>query len=225
MKKLLTGLGAAVVLVLAVAAPASAHIEPTIAEAPAGGYATVALTVPHGCDGAATTKIEVQMPEGVAEPTPQFLPGWEASVDDSDGVVVTWEGGPLPDGQFLQFGLSIQMPDTPGETAVFPTVQTCEGGASTDWTTVAVEGEEEPEHPAPAIAITEASEEGHHGGGEETDREHAEEEGSDEAAADTHDESASESEDSDTLAIVALVVGALGLLAAGYAIMSTRRAS
>lgn len=217
MKKLLTGLGAAVVLVLGVAAPASAHVVPSITEAPAGGYVTFGLLVPHGCDGAATTRVEVQMPEGVEEATPEAIPGWEASVDDSDGVVVTWEGGPLPDGQFIEFGLSIQMPDTPGETALFPTIQTCEGGVETAWTTDPVEGEEEPEHPTPAVAITEASEDGHGGGT-------AEEPAEDESAA---SEAVDESDDggSDTLAIVALIVGALGLAAGAYAVVSSRRAS
>jgi len=223
MKKLLTGLGAAGVLVLAVAAPASAHIEPTVEEAPAGAYVTFALTVPHGCDDdSGTTQLEVQMPEGIESVTPEFLPGWDATVDDSDGLVVTWEGGPLPHDQFLQFGLSVQMPDAAGETVLFPTIQTCESGDSTSWIEETPEGGEEPEHPAPAITLTEATEEGHEHGDEATDEHSDEAAAADEAAADTHEES--EDEDSNTLAVVALVVGALGLLAAGYAIMSTRRA-
>jgi periplasmic copper chaperone A len=221
MKKLLTGLGAAFVLVLGVAAPAWAHVEPSIEEAPAGGFVTFTLFVGHGCeDDSPTTKLEVQMPDGVEEVTPQFLPGWEAAVDDSDGLVVTWEGGPLPHDQYQQFGLSLSMPDTPGETALFPTIQTCESGASTSWTEETPEGGEEPEHPAPAIAITEASEEGHHGGEEaEEGDEHAEEATTEAGAADSEDDG------TDPLAVVALIVGALGLLAGGYAVMSSRRAS
>jgi uncharacterized protein YcnI len=224
MKKLITGLGALTVVVLGVASPASAHVEPSIGEAPAGSFQTFTLYVGHGCeDDSPTTKLEVQMPEGVEEVTPQFLPGWEASVDDSDGLVVTWEGGPLPHDQYQQFGLSLVLPDTPGELAEFPAIQTCESGASTNWTESTPEGGEEPEHPAPAIAITEASEEGDHGGGEEATDEHAEDEGTEEAAADG--ESSEEGDGSDTLAIVALVVGVLGLLAGAYAIVSSRRAS
>jgi uncharacterized protein YcnI len=224
MKKLLTGLGAAVVLVLGVAAPASAHIEPTVEEAAAGSYVTFALTVPHGCDDdSGTTRLEVQMSEGIESVTPEFLPGWDATVDDSDGLVVTWEGGPLPHDQFLQFGLSVQMPDAAGETVLFPTIQTCESGDSTSWIEETPEGGEEPEHPAPAITLTEAAEDGHDH--EEATDEHADEGAADdEAAADTHDGSEDEDADSNALAVVALVVGALGLLAAGYAIMSTRRA-
>ena len=64
----------------------------------------------------------------------------------------------------LTFGLSVQVPDTPGETILFPVIQTCEGGAVTEWIQPTVEGEEEPEHPAPAITLTEAEGDGHGGG-------------------------------------------------------------
>jgi uncharacterized protein YcnI len=225
MKKLLTGLGAAAVLVLGFAGPASAHVVPSIEEAPAGGYATFTLYIGHGCeDDSDTNRVEIQIPEGVESVTPGMLPGWESTVDEGpDGLVVTFEGGPLPHDHFELFGLSLQMPDTPGETALFPTIQSCESGASTAWIEETPEGGEEPENPAPAIAITEATDD-HHGGGEETDA--AEEEGHDEEAADSMEETASSSDDgTDSLAVVALIVGALGLLAAAYAILSTRRAS
>jgi uncharacterized protein YcnI len=224
MKKLLTALGGAVVLLLWLAAPAWAHISPTISEAPAGGFATFALIVPHGCEGEGgdTVKLEVQLPDGIESATPQFIPGWEATVDDAGPVVVTWEGGPLPHDQFQEFGLSVQMPDTPGETALFPVIQTCESGEEVAWTEETPEGGEEPEHPAPAIAITEAD--GEHGHAEEpTDTTVAEDDhGTEDAAGDSEE---SEDSDSNSLAVVALIVGALGLLAGGYAVMSSRRAS
>ncbi|HEY8057405.1 MAG TPA: YcnI family protein, partial [Acidimicrobiales bacterium] len=211
MKKLLTVLGGAGVLLVGLAAPAWAHIEPTVEEAPAGGELTFALVVPHGCeDDSDTVKLEVQMPEGVESATPQFLPGWEATVDDAGPVVVTWEGGPLPHDQFMEFGLSVGLPDTPGETVLFPTIQTCESGAEVSWIEETPEGGEEPDHPAPAITLTEAEGEGH---------DHSEEE----AAATTV--SSDDDGSSDSLAVVALIVGALGLLAGGYAVMSSRRAA
>jgi uncharacterized protein YcnI len=226
MKKLLIVAGAALAVVLGVAGPASAHVVPSVTEAPAGSYTTFTLFVGHGCeDDSATNQLEVQIPDGIESVTPQAIPGWEATVDDgADGLVVTWAGGPLPHDQFLQFGLSVQMPDTPGETLLFPTIQTCEGGASTAWIEETPEGGEEPEHPAPAIAVTESTGD-HHGGGE------AEEEGHDEgaeeadgaAAAETHDED--DGGDSNALAGVALAVGALGLLVGAYAVISARRAS
>ena len=152
-------------------------------------YATFALVVPHGCDGevADTVKVEVQMPDGVESATPQYLPGWDATVDEAGPVVVTWEGGPLPHDQFQEFGLSIRMPDTPGETALFPTIQTCESGEEVAWVEETPEGGEEPEHPAPAIAITESEGEHGHGAEEEVASETtvaADEHGEEAAAAD-----------------------------------------
>lgn len=220
MKKLLTVLGGAGVLLVGLAAPAWAHIEPTVEEAPAGGELTFALVVPHGCDDdTGTVKLEVQMPDGVESATPQFLPGWEATVDDAGPVVVTWEGGPLPHDQFMEFGLSVGLPDTPGETVLFPTIQTCESGEEVSWIEETPEGGEEPEHPAPAIALTEAEGHDHAEEGEE----HAEEdEHAEDGATDTI---SSDDSDSNGVAGLALILGMLGFLLGGYAVISSRRAS
>ena len=225
MKKLLTVLGGATVLVLGLAGPASAHVEPTIEEAPAGGYATFALVIPHGCDGEGgdTVKVEVQLPEGIEAATPQFLPGWEATVDESGPVVVTWEGGPLPHDQFQEFGLSVLMPETPGETVTFPTIQTCESGEEVAWVEETPEGGEEPEHPTPAIALVESEGEHGHGAEEETtDTTVADEHGDEAAAADT---GSSDEDANQGLAALALILGTLGFVAGGYALISVRKAS
>jgi uncharacterized protein YcnI len=225
MKKLLIALGGAVVLLLGSAAPAWAHVEPTVEEAPAGGLVTFGLIIPHGCDGVGgdTVKVEVQMPEGVESATAQYIPGWAATVDDAGPVVVTWEGGALPHDQFGEFGLSVLLPDTPGEVAEFPTVQTCASGEEVSWIEHTVEGEDEPEHPAPAIALTESEGEHGHGTEETTDTTVADHgEGEATAAASSDDGS---SDGTDNIAVIALVVGAVALLAAGYAVMTNRRAA
>ena len=179
---------------------------------------TFALVVPHGCeDDTGTVKLEVQLPDGVESATPQFLPGWAATVDDAGPVVVTWEGGPLPHDQFMEFGLSVPMPDTPGETVLFPTIQTCESGDEVSWIEETPEGGEEPEHPAPAVALTDSDGEHTHGEEPAEEDEHA-----DDVATATI---SSDDSSSDSLAVVALIVGALGLLVGGYAVMSSRRAS
>ena len=205
--------------------PASAHVEPTVEEAPAGGELTFALVVPHGCeDDSDTVKLEVQMPDGVESATPQFLPGWEATVDDAGPVVVTWEGGPLPHDQFMEFGLSVGLPDTPGETVLFPTIQTCESGEEVSWIEETPEGGEEPDHPAPAIALTEAEEEGHDHAEEPTATTMADDDhGSEDAAASDSEES--EDGDSNGLAGLALILGMLGFLLGGYAVVTIRKAS
>jgi uncharacterized protein YcnI len=215
MKKLLLGVAAGIVVLLGLAGPAAAHVTPTPSEAPAGGFAAITFRIGHGCEGEGgdTNKVEIQLPDGVESATPQAIPGWEASVDDSGPVVVTFEGGPLPTHEYLEFGVSLQLPDTPGETALFPVIQTCESGEEIAWIEETVEGEAEPESPAPAVAITEATGDGH--GGTEAAP------GAEEAVP---TDLATEDGGSDTLAIVALVVGVLGLLAGAYAIVSSRRA-
>ena len=223
MKKLLTVLGGATVLVLGLAGPASAHVEPTIEEAPAGGYATFGLVIPHGCDGVGgdTVKVEVQMPEGVESATAGYLPGWDATVDEAGPVVVTWEGGPLPHDQFQEFGVSALMPETRGETGTCPTIQTCESGEEIAWMEETPEGGAEPEHPAPAIALVE-SDGDHHAEEETTDTTVADEHGDEAAAADT---GSSDEDANQGLAALALILGTLGFVAGGYALISVRKAS
>jgi uncharacterized protein YcnI len=222
MKKVLAVLGGASAL-LFWAAPASAHVEPTVSEAAAGSFTTFGLHIGHGCEGEGgdTVKVEVRLPEGIDEATPQSIPGWESSFADG---VVTFEGGPLPHDQYLDFGISVQMPDTPGETAVFPTIQTCASGEELAWIEETPEGGEEPEYPAPAIAITESTGDAHGGGVEDEAAEEEAEPAEEEAAGAESAATSDEDEGPDALSIVAFIVGTLGLIAGGAALIATRRA-
>lgn len=199
MKKLLMLIAGAALCLLG-AGPAAAHVEPSVHGAPAGSFLTFTLHIGHGCDdpGGDTETVEVQLPDGVDEATPMWIPGWEASVQDG---VVTWEGGPLPTDQYLDFGLSIQVPDTPGETMRFPTIQTCASGEELAWIEETVEGGEEPEHPAPVIEVTESTGDPH--GGDEEGDDHGDEEA---AAAPADDD-----DDRQGVAAAAFVFGAAGL--------------
>ncbi len=225
-RHLLTTGGLAAAGLLALAAPASAHISPSISEAPAGSYAKFDLRVPHGCEEAGTTKLEVQIPDGINSVTPQVVTGWtiertivpvDPPIDDGHGgqitertSVVTWSGGPLAHDQLEEFGLSVKLPDTPDTTIAFPVVQTCEDGSSTPWIQVPEEGAEEPEHPAPTIHLTAATDE--HGAADD-----------DEAAA----PAASEDDDDDSaatpLAVTGIVLGAAGLALGGSALRKARQ--
>jgi len=143
--------GAAIVAagLAAWAVPAGAHLEPSPAEVEAGETATITFTVPHGCDGSPTTKLVIQLPEGVTNATAGTVDGWEGSID---GREVTFTGGPLADDEQLGFPVTMTMPAQDGYLA-FPTVQTCEKG-ETHWIETA-SGGEEPEHPAPVVKLTE----------------------------------------------------------------------
>lgn len=69
-------LGVAAVIVLGSATTASAHVSATATSTAANSYTTATFSVPHGCDGSPTTKIEFQVPESVIEVTPTVNPNW-----------------------------------------------------------------------------------------------------------------------------------------------------
>lgn len=161
-------------LALGPATAAFAHIHADPPAVAAGEEATVSFGVEHGCGESPTTKVEIQLPEGSSGISGVDDGGFTSSVD---GMVVTFEGGPLDAETEQDFAVTFTAPDEAGDVPV-KIIQTCEEG-ELDWIEVAAEGEAEPEHPAPILAITEGTptgEEGDHhaeeGGG--TDH-HAEE--------------------------------------------------
>ena len=134
---------------LACAVPASAHVSLDTQEAAALAYQRIAIRVPHGCEGAPTTALRMQVPEGVTAVKPMPKPGWTLSLvadpskpgpgghDEAPPVrEVAWRAGPghaLPDAYYDEFVLRVRMPDAAGQTLWFPFVQECEGGKVSRW--------------------------------------------------------------------------------------------
>ena len=118
-------------LTIGLASPATAHVTATLngATATSGGYGTLFLRVPHGCDGDATNSVTVTIQAGInaAGVKPQQKPGWTIT---RSGNTITWSGGHLPDDQFDDFGLNLRYPTlNPGEASrrvALPTVQVCD---------------------------------------------------------------------------------------------------
>jgi uncharacterized protein YcnI len=164
-------LPATLAAMLLAAAPVAAHVSLETQAAAANATYKAVLRVPHGCDGAATTRLVVTLPEGALNARPMPKPGWrlsttrralETPIPDGHGgtqrdtvATVTWEGGPLPDEHYDEFVLIFRTPDRPGETAHLPTVQHCEGGATAAWTEIPAPGRRVTEyrHPAPALRL------------------------------------------------------------------------
>ena len=211
------------IALLALADPASAHVSVTPTETAAGAYTLLTVSVPHGCDGSPTTKVEIQVPEQILSVTPTRNPLWtvtktKAKLDkpltDAHGNTVTERVGtvvyqarsPLPEGYRDAFELSLQLPEEEGATRAFPTIQTWEKG-ETAWVEVPTDSQdrEELEHPAPAVTITAAEEAGAHG-------EDSVESGETETAGVS----------SNALGGVGLGVGLLGLIAGGAALVRVR---
>lgn len=146
-------------------AAASAHVTLDTKEAPALGYVRLAIRVPHGCDGAATTAVRMQVPDGVTAVKAQPKYGWTLSLlaDEAGGKPghdssppvheIVWRGGPLPDAFYEEFLIRVRMPDTPGQTLWFPFVQECEGGKTTRWIERPAAGQTYEDLRAPAFPV------------------------------------------------------------------------
>lgn len=222
----LAGAGAAATVAAAIVAlpavPAAAHVTVTPSTTVAGSYTVLTVSVPHGCDGSGTSKVAIQIPRDINAVTPTVNPGWTVEkvmadlnppVKDSHGneitkrvdQVVYTAKAPLADGLRDSFELSLKLPDKAGLTLVFASVQTCEVG-QTAWTQVAADGQkaDDLEHPAPLFKTTAKATE---------------------KAADTAPvANVSPSGEASTPALtwVALVVGGLGLLCGGFALLRPR---
>jgi uncharacterized protein YcnI len=222
----LTTVGAAVVALVALAAPAFAHVTANPNAGPTEGRVTTFFNVGHGCDsdGPHTKTVSIQIPEGVIGVTPEEEPGWTVTTKtreldepiEGEGEEITevvsevkWKaaGAPLDTHQFRQFGLGLNIA-APGETVLwFPTVQKCEQGANR-WVNIpdSVEAWGDTEDPAPYLELTAAEEEA-----EEPAEEAALTE--DDVRAIAASEAAAAPEDeTDSMVWVALALGALGLL-------------
>lgn len=198
-----------------VAAPAWAHVTIDPAEAPQGGSATVSFRVPNERDDAATTSVVVEFPADhpIENARVQPVPGWTATVErEGDAIArITWSGGAIQPDEFQQFPVSMgPLPDDTDEL-VFPAIQTYDSGEVVRWIEETSASGEEPEHPAPVLTLTTAG----------ADDEPAADGGESAAGADASDGSGDD--DGDALAVVAIVVGALGLLAGVGALVLGRR--
>jgi periplasmic copper chaperone A len=154
------------------ASSASAHITLENRQATVGAGYKAVFAVPHGCAGSATTKIRVQIPEGVIAVKPMPKPGWNVEVvkgkyaaeydfhgsKASEGVKeVIWSGGKLADDNYDEFVASTYLTGAlkPNTTLYFPVVQECEQGVSR-WIDIPEEGRgpvHEGKSPAPGVKL------------------------------------------------------------------------
>jgi uncharacterized protein YcnI len=209
-ERVAVGTATVVVVVASVVGTASAHVTiNTLGDVEQSGFGTIGFNVPNERDDAGTVELAVQMPQDhpLVFVSVQPKPGWEVettmrTLDEpveafgssiSEVVdTVTWtaaDGTGIEPGQFDQFWLSVGPMPTDVDTLEFPAVQTYDSGEAVRWIEPTPPGGEEPENPAPVVALVAPSGE------------------SAEAATDGDDD------DGTTLAVIALVVGGLGLVA------------
>lgn len=160
----------AAAVAVAAAGAAQAHITFEAAEAPVGASHKAVLQVPHGCGGAATTRVRVKIPEGVIAVKPMPKPGWTLETvtgayahpyqlhgaQVGEGVTeVVWTGN-LPDAFYDEFVFRAMLTDSlaPGSDLYFPVVQEC-GDTTERWIEIPAAGQdpESLEYPAPALKL------------------------------------------------------------------------
>jgi uncharacterized protein YcnI len=212
--------------VLAMPSLAEAHVTVQPSELEAGGFSKIDIRVPNERDKASTTKVDVQLPPGFFFVSYQPVEGWRARIVkekldkpvESEGseiteqvrrVTFTGDGrkGIIRPGQFQDFPLSVGVPKgKPGQKLKFPAIQTYSNGEVVRWI-----GPEDTDEPAPLVTLTAAEED----------------EGAAPSPTATPTQSSKGSyevdDDSNALAIVALVVGGLGLIAGVAGLTLARR--
>lgn len=194
------------------AGSASAHVTIENDELPAGSAAVLHFQVPNESEKAKTVKVEIGLPTDVNIPsvTPRATPGWVVTTETrkiatplqtDDGQVdevvskITFAGGTIPPGQFQTFDVAVEpLPDKPGTTIAFPTIQTYDDGTVVRWIDPVQPGQPEPDHPTPTVHLTSAS--GASTGDDDVDR---------------------------GLAIAALVLGVIGAVTGVGALVVSRR--
>ncbi|MFC4052540.1 YcnI family protein [Actinomadura syzygii] len=216
--------------VLGLASAASAHVTANPKTAEKGSYAKISFRVPNERDDASTTKLVVNLPADhpLSSVSVRPLPGWTAKVEKAklaqpikteggeltEAVSkITWTGGKIEAGQFQEFDVSMGPLPTDTDQLVFKTDQTYSNGEVVKWEENPVDGPNEPEHPAPALKLVPKQEAG----------------GTAQAGltAQVKPQATASSDDGTArlLGGVGLAVGALGLLAAAFALTRARTRS
>ncbi|MFJ8573532.1 YcnI family copper-binding membrane protein [[Kitasatospora] papulosa] len=229
------GVAASTVLLLAGTASAHVSVQPQ-GEAAKGGYATVNFKVPNERNDASTVKLEVNFPTDhpLASVSPQPVAGWKIDVTRSklakplevhgkkiDEAVskVTWtaDGKGIEPGFFQQFPLSVgQLPEDTDQM-VFKALQTYSNKEVVRWIEEPAEGGEEPESPAPVLALSAPAADAHGAPADDKSGEAAKEK----TTASSDDTSSSNSDSTArVLGIVGIVVGVAGV---AFGVLAGRR--
>jgi periplasmic copper chaperone A len=151
-------------------ASAQAHISLHPNTIPAGAFATLDVRVPGEQEGAYIKKVDVLFPQGFTGVDYENVPGWSTKIIETklatpitengetintevSQIVWTWTGplGKVNNGQFIQFPLSLAIPDNAaGKALEFRTVQTYSNGQVVHWISPSLTAE----HPSPRINVT-----------------------------------------------------------------------
>ncbi|MER5402085.1 YcnI family protein [Streptomyces sp. NPDC002599] len=148
-------------LLLGTATPAWAHVHVHADRAVAPGAADVRMTfhVPNEKASARTVGVRIEVPEGVRGVRAEPVAGWvvePAAVGGADRTV-GWSGGAIGGEDEAEFVVHIDRLPTGVPELAFVARQEYDDGEVVTWGQETVEGQPEPEHPAPVLSLTGAS--------------------------------------------------------------------
>lgn len=167
-------LTAAGLLTLAGAGIASAHVSAHSPDQPTkGGDAEIVFRVPDEDDTAGTVRVQITfsttspLSNAVLRP----VPGWTGTVTmatlakpvtmgketvTSAVSAITWVAQPgtrINPGEFQEFSFAVEGLPSNTDTLVMPAAQTYDTGKVVRWDQPTVEGQPEPDHPVPTLAL------------------------------------------------------------------------
>jgi periplasmic copper chaperone A len=154
------------------AGAASAHVPVSSADGAPGGFGKLVFRVPNESDSASTVALRISIPEeaAMASLRTQPMPGWTVTLTradlatplDNNGQQVTSyvsvveyraaDGGGIRPGEFQEFALS-GGPFPEADAVSFPAVQTYSDGTEAAWIEPTVDGQPEPDRPAPVLTL------------------------------------------------------------------------
>jgi periplasmic copper chaperone A len=210
------------IAVLVFAMPAFAHVTTDPPSAPKGGEITLGFRVPNEETSADTTQFEIDLPTDhpLLGIDVESTPGWTAKitqvdlnrpVQTDDGAInqavsrIVWVAGAgagIAPGQFQEFHILVQTLPKDTDQVVFKALQTYSDGTIVRWIDPVAAGQDEPDHPTPILTLT-APASGDVGV--------------------SHLAKKSAVDSAQTIGIIGLVIGALGLVAATFAIATRPR--
>ena len=153
---------------------ASAHVNVNPDDPAAGGYTHLTFNVPNESPTAKTSKLEVSLPTDTPFNSVSVKPveGWTAELVTTAlpkpvtvaGATVTkavssvvWTADAthqIGQDQYQAFSISVGVLPDAGTTITLPATQTYTDGTVVKWDEKTVEGQPEPEHPAPSFVTT-----------------------------------------------------------------------
>ncbi|MEV8146797.1 YcnI family protein [Arthrobacter sp. NPDC080073] len=156
------------------ASAASAHVNVNPDDPAAGGYTHLTFNVPNESPTAKTNKLEVSLPADTPFNSVSVKPveGWTAELVTTTlpkpvtvaGATVTkavtsvvWTADAahqIGQNEYQAFSISVGVLPDAGTTITLPATQTYTDGTVVKWDEKSVEGQPEPEHPAPSFVTT-----------------------------------------------------------------------